>query len=110
MTEISFKSTYSIPLTEQNVTVAKRELLKKMASKYQNVMYPKGNDGNVRVSIRKRLDNKFLQNLKGIGFRVFKVFERHNVPKTAGKMDGYIRQELKSGNYKQYGKQKSRMK
>lgn len=109
MTEISFKSTYSIPLVGQSVTVAKRAKLKKMASKYQNVMYPNGSDGNVRVSIRKRLDNKFVADLKQIGFKVFKVFDRHNVPKTEGKMDAYIRQEIKSGNYKQYGKQKKHM-
>ena len=73
MTEISFKSTYSIPLVEQGVTVAKRAKLKKMASRYQNVMYPNGSDGNVRVSIRKKLDNKFVADLKQIGFKVFKV-------------------------------------
>ena len=102
----TFGSTYRIPLVEQNISSAKREALKKMASKYQNVMYPNGNQGNVRVSIRKRLDEGFEQKLRQIGFKVFQRFERHNVPKTKGKMDEYIKEELKNGNYKQFGKQK----
>ena len=106
MSQISFTSTYRIPLVEQNVTSAKREALKKMASRYQNVLYPNGNQGSVRVSIRKRLDEKFEQKLRQMGFKVYQKFDKHNVPKTNGKMDEYIKAELKSGNYKQYGKQK----
>jgi len=101
----SFKSTYRIPLVEQNVSSAKREALKKMASKYQNVMYPNGNQGSVRVSIRKRLDADFEQKLRQIGFKVFQRFEKHNVPKTNGQMDRYIKVSLDNGDYKQFGKQ-----
>lgn len=106
MSQISFTSTYRIPLVEQGISVAKRENLKKMTSKYQNVMYPNGNQGNVRISIRKRLDEKFEQKLRQLGFKVYQKFEKHNIPKTNGRMDEYIKAELKSGNYKQYGKQK----
>lgn len=106
MTQISFTSTYRIPLVEQGISSAKRENLKKMASKYQNVMYPNGNQGNVRVSIRKRLDEKFEQKLRQLGFKVYQKFERHNIPKTNGTMDEYIKTELKNNNYKQYGKHK----
>ncbi len=106
MSDISFKSTYRIPLVEQNVTRAKRQALKKMASKYQNVVYPKGEQGSVRVSIRKRLDEGFEQKLRQIGFKVFQKFEKHNIPKTEDRMDNYIKKELKRGNYQQFGKQK----
>jgi hypothetical protein len=104
---LSFTSTYRIPLVAQNISTAKRDALKKMASQYQNVMYPKGNQGCVRVSIRKRLDDGFEQKLRQIGFKVFQKFEKHNIPKTNDRMDNYIRRELKSGEYKQFGKQKS---
>lgn len=104
--QTSFSSTYRIPLVEQNISSAKREALKKMASKYQNVLYPSGNQGNVRVSIRKRLDEKFEQKIRQLGFKVFQKFERHNIPKTNERMDNYIKEELKSGNYRQFGKQK----
>ena len=104
--QTTFSSTYRIPLVEQNISAAKREALKKLASKYQNNMYPNGNQGNVRLSIRKRLDEGFEQKLKQLGFKVFQKFEKHNVPKTNGIMDDYIKKELKNGNYKQFGKQK----
>ena len=106
MSEISFGSTYRIPLVAQNITPAKRDALKTMASKYQNVLYPNGNQGNVRVSIRKRLDEGFEQKLRQLGFKVYQKFSRHNVPKTAGKMDNYIKESLKNNDYRQYGKQK----
>ena len=116
MEKISFKSTYRIPLIEANITQGKRDKLKDMASKYQNVLFPQGNNGYVRVSIRKRLDEKFEQKLKQIGFKVFQKFERHNVPKTTieemntTKLDLYINDALKSRNYKQYGKQMPKQK
>ena len=93
-------------MVEQNISPAKRDALKRMASKYQNVLYPKGNQGNVRISIRKRLDEDFEQNLRRIGFKVYQKFERHNIPKTNNLMDDYIKEELKSRNYRQFGKQK----
>jgi hypothetical protein len=105
MTQVSFTSTYRIPLVEQNITPAKREALKRMASGYQNVLYPNGNNGYVRVSIRKRLDSGFEQELKQIGFKVFQKFDRHNIPKTDGRMDEYIKEQLDTRNYQQFGKQ-----
>lgn len=105
MTEISFGSTYRIPLVEQNITPAKRDALKKMVNAYQNVKYPSGSNGCVRVSIRKRLDAGFEQKLRQIGFKVFQKFDRHNVPKTDDKMDTYIKVQLDSRDYKQFGKQ-----
>ena len=100
----SFTSTYRIPLVEQNISPAKRALLKKTASKYQNVLYPNGNQGYVRVSIRKRLDKRFEEELHRIGFKVFQKFDRNNIPKI--QMDDYIKKELIKGDYKQFGKQK----
>ena len=113
MEQVTFKSTYRIPLVEQNITPGKRQALKKMASRYQNVLFPKGENGHVRVSIRKKLDDGFEQKLKQIGFRVFQKFERHNVPKSefensgVSKLDLYIKNELNQKNYKQFGKQMS---
>ena len=105
MTDVSFGSTYRIPLVVQNISAAKRDALKKAADKYQNVLYPAGNCGYVRVSIRKRLDNRFESELRQIGFKVFQKFDRHNVPKTDGMMDTYIKEQLDTRNYQQFGKQ-----
>ena len=112
MNELSFGSTYRIPLTQPGVGSAKKEALKYMVSKYQNVLYPSGNTGNVRASIRKRLDSKFEQKLRQLGFKVYQKFDRHNVPKSkfensdVSKLDLYIKEALQSGEYRQFGKQK----
>ena len=112
MQNISFGSTYRIPLTQPGAGSAKKDLLKKIASQYQNVLYPNGNSGNVRVSIRKRLDKRFEQEIRQAGIRVYQKFDRHNVPKTefehsgVSKLDLYIKDELARGNYRQFGKQK----
>ena len=105
---INFSSTYRIPLVELNVSSAKRDGLKKMVSGYQNFLYPKGNQGSVRLSIRKRLDDDFEQKLRQLGFKVYQKFEKHNIPKTGNRLDNYIKSELSIGNYKQFGKQKKR--
>lgn len=105
MYNVCFGSTYRIPLVEQNITQGKRDSLKKMVSKYQNVLYPKGNQGCVRISIRKRLDEGFEQKLRQLGFKVFQKFERHNVSKIDAQMDKYIKENLDKRNYKQFGKQ-----
>ena len=110
---VSFTSTYRIPLVEQHMNQSKREALKKMASKYQNVLFPQGNQGYVRVSIRKKLDDGFEKKLREIGVRIYQKFDRHNCPKSefensgVSKLDLYIKEQLELGNYQQIGKQKA---
>ena len=112
MQEITFGSTYRIPLTQPGAGKAKKEILKRIASQYQNVLFPNGSTGYVRVSIRKRLDKAFEQKLSMEHIKVYQKFERNNVPKTqfensgVPKLDLYINEALKNGNYKQFGKQK----
>lgn len=104
MTQVSFTSTYRIPLIERKVSVAKRQALKDLASKYENHLYPNGNKGCVRISIPEEQDGQFEQKLRQIGFKVFQKFEQHDV--SYDKMDSYIKQALKYNEYKQFGKQK----
>ena len=104
MTQVSFTSTYRIPLIERKVSVAKRQALKDLASKYDNHLYPNGNKGCVRVSVPEEQDMKFEQRLRQIWFKVYQKFEQHDV--SYDKMDSYIKQALKHNEYKQYGKQK----
>lgn len=104
MSQISFTSTYRIPLIERKVSVAKRQALKDLASQYENHLYPNGNKGCVRISIPEEQDGKFEQKLRQIGFKVYQKFEEHNVPEE--RMDNYIKQAIKYDEYKQFGKQK----
>ncbi len=105
MTQVSFTSTYRIPLVEQNVSKAKREALKNLAGEYKNALYPKGNNGYVRVSISEEQDEKFVQKLKQLGIKVFQKFSRHDISAENGEIDRYIKEQLDTRNYQQFGKQ-----
>ena len=116
MQKISFGSTYRIPLTEQHMNQAKRENLKKVVSQYQNVLVPSSNTGNIRISIRKRLDDRFEKELQSIGVKIYQKFDRHNIDKKAIADDGtllidsFIKEKLIEGDYIQKGKQKEKIK
>ena len=115
MNKITFGSTYRIPLTEQHMTQPRREKLKQVVSQYQNVLIPSSNTGNIRISIRKRLDDRFEKELHDIGVRIYQKFDRHNINKRARNedgtllMDSYIKEQLNTGEYIQKGKQKARL-
>lgn len=109
---ISFKSTYRIPLSGPHMSDSKRETLKKIVSQYQNVIIPDNKSGNVRISIRKKLDERLEQELSKSGIKVYQKFDRHNIRKSnyidgIPEIDSYIKEQLNTGNYKQVGKQKN---
>ncbi len=117
MFNVTFGSTYRIPLTQEGVNAAKRQRLKESLSKtFQNVLYPSGNIGNVRISVRKHLDARVEKLIKDNGFRVYQKFERNNVSKGidsitgVSKMDMYIKEANNAGEYQQVGKQKAKQK
>ena len=103
MTEINFKSTYRIPITQANMNSAKKKALKAMISGYENSIVGKGNSGFARVSVTKEEDSIFVQKLKQIGCKVFQIFEEHNISKY--EIDEYIKEALKMREFKQIGKQ-----
>lgn len=99
MNNISFGSTYRIPLTGQGLTRAPRSELKEMVKQYQNHLLPNNNNGHVRVSIKKKFDKVFEQSLELLGYKKYQKFEKHNVPKSIYKdnvtrLDHYIQEEL----------------
>ena len=102
MSDISFTSTYRIPLTEWKVTPAKRTAIKDLALKYTNHLYPNGNKGYVRVSVAEAEDNNFERELQQHKVKIYQKFSAHNVDKNF--IDDYIKEELINKNYKQYGK------
>lgn len=103
MTEINFKSTFRIPVTQPGMNAAKKKSLKNMASEYKNSLAGNGNTGFVRVSIPENEDTNFVQQLKTIGCKIYQVFEKHNINKN--EIDEYIKDALKNREFKQVGKQ-----
>lgn len=122
MDKINFGTTYRIQL-KPNADM-KNTQLKKFVSQFQNHLYSNANSntGTVRVSVRKRLDNRVEQGIKRLGFDVYQKFgtqkklvtdasgiksiqefERHNIP--TSKMDDFIKEQLNAVNYTWVGKQ-----
>jgi hypothetical protein len=52
-------------------------------------------------------DAGFIRDLKMLGFKIFQQFDGENIPKH--KLTAYIKDELKIGHYKQFGKQKRKL-
>lgn len=107
MNNINFTSTYRIPITQAGVNPAKKDKLRQSVEPYPNKLVSKCNTGTVRVSIPDKDDAKFIKNLKTIGYKVFQKFEGENIPKA--KLDNYIAQKLKLGEYQQFGTSKKRL-
>ncbi|MCM1338940.1 MAG: hypothetical protein NC191_04655 [Muribaculaceae bacterium] len=107
MTNISFTSTYRIPITQAGANPAKKEKLRELVEPYPNKLVSKSNTGTVRVSIPNEEDAKFIKNLKSIGYRVYQKFEGENI-KTE-KLADYIKTKLRLGEYQQVGTQKKRL-
>lgn len=105
MNEISFGSTYRIPITQQGVNKAKKLRLKALIGSYPNGLVGNGNMGYARISIPNENDNAFMRKLKGIGYRVYQKFEAENISKEH--LDEYIKTCLVKGDYSQVGKQKA---
>ena len=103
MTEINFKSTYRIPITQAGMNSAKKKALKSMVLGYENSLVGNGNTGFARVSIPKSEDNIFVQKLKQIGCKIYQVFDEHNL--NLSEIDEYIKDALNQRDFQQRGKQ-----
>lgn len=105
MSEISFGSTFRIPITQQGINKSKKVQLKSLIDSYGGLVGT-GNTGYARVSIGNDKDAAFLRKLKGIGYRVFQQFQGENIAKK--NLDRYIKNCLDNRDYKQFGKQKAK--
>lgn len=100
---ISFGSTYRVPITQPGVNNAKKEKLRQLAQEYDGLI-SSSKTGALRVSLPNELDGKFEQELKNIGYKQYQKFDGENIP--ADKIDKYIRISLGELEYEQKGKQK----
>ncbi len=107
MFDISFGSTYRIPITQSGVNNAKKERLRTLIESYPNGVIGKSKTGYARVSVPEELDNTFESKLKGIGYKVFQKFDGHDVSKD--NLDLFIKEKLDKREYNQKGKKMKRM-
>lgn len=107
MSQISFGSTFRIPVTQAGVNNAKKEKLRVLTESYENGLIGKSKTGYARVSIPDCKDDEFVSKLKGIGYKVFQKFEGENISKE--KLDYFIKQKLDARDYNQKGKKMKKM-
>ena len=99
MTEISFTSTYRIPISQAGVNAAKKAKLKELIESYPNGLIGRSKLGHARISVPDKEDASFVAKLKKIGYKVYQVFDGDNLPK--GKIDAFIRDNLSASTFKQ---------
>ncbi len=79
-TNISFGSTYRVPLNQLKINPAKKDALKALAEKWNGIT-PTYRKGNVKFSVPKRYDKQIEAELKLKGFLQYDKVEIHRVPK-----------------------------
>lgn len=107
MSQISFGSTFRIPITQAGTNNAKKEKLRALTESYENGLIGKSKTGYARVSVPDCKDDEFVSKLKGIGYKVFQKFEGENISKE--NLDYFIKEKLDARDYNQKGKKMKRM-
>ena len=100
---ISFGSTYRVPITQPGVNNAKKVRLRQLADEY-NGLIGSSKTSALRVSLPNKLDAEFEGKLKKIGYKQYQKFDAENLP--LDKIDTYIINCQRDGDYSQKGKQK----
>lgn len=80
MSDISFKSTFKIPVSQWGVNNTKKIQLKSMVASYNGIV-TKGKEQTAFVSIADKKDIGFIRKLKKIGYYEFKQIEGENIKK-----------------------------
>lgn len=104
---ISFGSTYRIPLSEHNVTPRQKDKVKNFSDNYEHHLHRNCRLGWVRISVPEELDEQIEKGLRDMGFRIYQKFDAHNLPNN--KIDKYIKTHLPIGEYEQFGKNKKKL-
>ena len=78
---ISFTSTYRVPFKQprKSINPAKKDALKELATKHGGIV-PSSRQGNVKLSVKAKLDSEIQAELKNLGFNNYTMVAIHNVP------------------------------
>lgn len=80
MSEISFKSTFKIPMSQWGINNTKKLQLKSLVGSYNGIV-TKGKDNYAVLSIPDKKDKGFLYKLRSLGYFQFEQFEGEKIPK-----------------------------
>ena len=107
MTDVTFGSTYRIPISQAGINSAKKAKLRELIESYPNGLIGKSKVGHARISIADSEDATFIGKLRKIGYKVYQKFEGENIDKED--LDTFIKERLDSRNYSQKGKKPDRL-
>ena len=82
MSDISFKSTYKIPVTQWGINNTKKLQLKSLVESYNGIIIGK-KDKFALVSIPDKKDLGFIRKLMKIGYREYRQFIGEKIPKNS---------------------------
>ena len=107
MTDVTFGSTYRIPISQAGINSAKKAKLRELIESYPNGLIGKSKVGHARISIADSEDATFIGKFRKIGYKVYQKFEGENIDKED--LDIFIKERLDSRNYSQKGKKPDRL-
>ncbi len=100
MTEISFTSTFRIPITQPGINNSKKLQLRALVGAH-NGLIGSGKQGYARISMPDSDDDKFIRKLRQIGYSRYQRFDGENIPNE--NLDAFIKQKLDTRDYNQKG-------
>ncbi len=86
MSEITFGSSYKIPLTQWGINNSKKLQLKSLIGSYGGKIGGKGQDSFAVVSMQDKKDMGFIRKLRKIGYFQFEMFENSDFPENLKKL------------------------
>ena len=86
MSEISFGSSYKIPVSQCGINNSKKLQLKSLIGSYAGKICGKGQDSFAIVSMQDKKDMSFIRKLRKIGYFQFEMFENSEFPENLKKL------------------------
>lgn len=94
MSEISFGSTYKIPVVQWGINNTKKLQFKALIGSYSGEICGKGTDAFALLSIPDKKDLTFVRKLQKIGYNDYLQIEGEKIPKN--KLEAYVNNALNS--------------
>ncbi len=86
MSQISFKSSYKIPVSQWGINNTKKLQLKSLVSSYAGKFCGKGQDSFAVLTIPDKKDMNFLRKLRKLGYYQFEMYDNADFPENLKKL------------------------
>ena len=86
MSEVSFRSSYKIPVSQWGVNNTKKIQFKSIIGSYAGKICGKGKDAFAILSISDKKDKSFIDKIRKLGYYQFEMFDNNNFPENLNKL------------------------